>query len=151
MVGREQKNARPSPLPRVLVLAASLPSMRALELALGKSVAIRGCLGARAGSRAILTWDPTVIVVEHEPPGLDASEIVRSLARAGRFVPDVLLTSSRASVASLETIAARHTDARVATVRGEGSLALLAHEAHRASERRRTEAGSRHSGTRRRV
>lgn len=124
-------------LPRVLVVGSHLSMLRACEEALGGGALVRTCLGARAAGRAVWTWDPTAIVLDHDPPALDAAELLRVWREAGRFVPDVVLFS-RAPAENLATLARRHPGARVvARPETAGSLARAVRDAHRASEARR--------------
>lgn len=141
--------------PRVLVVGPQIAWLRACEDVLGRGSLVRTCLGARAGQRAAWTWDPTAIVLDHEPPAIDAAEILRLWHQVGRFVPDVVLYS-RAPRAGLETLARRHPGVHVLSApAGDGELVQTVLAAHRASQERRAREsvreGSRQSGTRRRI
>lgn len=140
----------PDPAPRVLVIGPQLAMLRACEEALGRSALVRTCLGARAGGRAVMTWDPSVIVLDHDPPGLDAVELLRSWQAGSRFVPEVVLYS-RASREGLELLARRHAGVHVVPApAAAGVLVSAVLRAHRASITRREASKSHVSGSRRR-
>lgn len=136
--------------PRVLVVGPQVAMLRACVDAIGQSAIVRTCLGARAARRMAWTWDPTAIVLDHDPPALDAGELLRLWHQVGRFVPDVVLYA-RTSREGLETLARRHAGVHVLPApASDGVLTHAVLAAHRASGLRRVRASS-ESGTRSRI
>ena len=137
------------PAQRVLVVGSQLAMLRACEEALARGALVRTCLGARAGGRAALTWDPSAIVLDHDPPTFDAAVLLRLWHGGGRFVPDVVVYS-RAPREGLELLARRHPGVEIVHApAAPGLLWAAVARAQRASAARRV-ASSRTSGTRRR-
>lgn len=122
----------------MLVIAAQLPTLRACEAALGRSALVRSCLGARAGRRAVLSWDPAVVVLGHDPPALDAAELVRDWSGTARSGPEVVVLSA-AGRDALDVLARRHASVRVlAMPAGPGVLAAAVLDAARTADARRS-------------